>query len=153
MKIMFRLANLSDIERICEIEAECFKEPYKRSDIEYEISKNPVNKFVLALDNNQIIGFIDFMITFNSATINQIAVTKDMRNKGVATLLLNIMETYFPKEGEDVVENVTLEVRKSNVPALNLYEKNKYEMITIKPHYYADGEDAVYMVKRLLLCR
>lgn len=153
MKTTFRLATLSDIENICKIETECFKEPYKRTDIEYEISKNPVNKFLVALEGDEIIGFIDFMITFNSATINQIAVTKSMRNKGIATLLLNNMESYFPKEGEDVVENVTLEVRKSNIPAMNLYKKNKYEKITIKPHYYADGEDAVYMIKRLLLCR
>ena len=34
--------------------------------------------------------------------------------------------------------------------AIKLYEKNGYEYITTKPHYYDDGEDAIYMVRSLV---
>ena len=60
------------------------------------------------------------------------------------------MENCFTNDIEDVVETVTLEVRKSNDAAIKLYEKNGYEFVVEKKHYYPNGEDAVYMVKRLL---
>ena len=60
------------------------------------------------------------------------------------------METLFPKDIENVVETVTLEVRESNLKAINLYTKNGYERVIVKPKYYSNGEDALYMVKRLL---
>ena len=63
------------------------------------------------------------------------------------------MEKCFPSDIEDIVENVTLEVRESNQAAINLYKKNGYEEVVIKKHYYSNGENAIYMVKRLLLCR
>ena len=153
MDYKVRLLERADLNRVYEIEKECFVNPWKFSDIEYELSGNPVNKFLVLEVEGTVVGFNDFMITFNSATISQIAVTKDFRRKGFGTILLNEMEKYFPNEGDDVVENVTLEVRASNEPAIKLYEKHGYEVVVKKPHYYPDGEDAIYMVKRLMLCR
>ena len=56
-------------------------------------------------------------------------------------------KTTFPKEGENRVDFVTLEVRKSNIAAQELYKKYNYELVTTKRNYYEDGEDALYMVK------
>lgn len=153
MDYKVRFIKKSDLDKVYEIEQECFINPWKRSDLEYELEGNPVNKFLVVEKDGEIIGFIDFMITFNSATISQIAITKKYRRQGIASLLIREMEMCFPKEGEDIVENVTLEVRASNVPAIKLYEKDGYEVVVKKPHYYPDGEDAIYMVKRLMLCR
>jgi len=150
MEFSFRSAEIFDLENLFLLENQCFKSPWKKSDLEYELTKNPINKVLICLDNDKIIGFIDYMITFNSATISQIGVDKAYRNKGIASKLLNLMEESFPKDGDDEVETVTLEVRESNKPALNLYLKDGYEIVVKKPHYYDDGEDAIYMVKRLL---
>ena len=65
-------------------------------------------------------GFIDFMITFNSATISQVAVTKEYREQGIASKLLEKMYETLPSSGEDIVEFITLEVRESNLPARSL---------------------------------
>ena len=153
MEYKIRTLEKADLEQVYQIEKECFINPWKFSDIEYEFQGNPVNKFLVLEVNGKIVGFNDFMITFNSATISQIAVTKEFRRNGFGTILLNEMEKCFPKEGDDIVENVTLEVRASNEPAINLYKKHGYEVVVVKPHYYPDGEDAIYMVKRLTLCR
>ena len=102
-----------------------------------------------AEDEGKVIGFIDFLITFNSSTIMQVAVTKSYRQNGVATQLLSEMEKSFPKNIDDLVETITLEVRESNEPAKNLYLKNGYKIVVIKEHYYKDGENAIYMLKRL----
>ena len=153
MDYKVRFIEKADLDTVYEIEQECFINPWKRSDLEYELEGNPVNKFLVIEKDGEIVGFNDFMITFNSATISQIAITKKYRRQGLGSILLKEMEKCFPKEGEDIVENVTLEVRASNVPAIKLYEKDGYEVVVKKPHYYPDGEDAIYMVKRLMLCR
>lgn len=151
MIVTIREAKMTDLKSILDLENKYFKQPWKESDWVYELTKNPVNK-IYVIEDKQIFGFIDFMITFNSATISQIVIDENHQHMGYAQQLLSSMESTFPSEGEDIVETVTLEVRESNKKALNLYQKNGYEIITKKPHYYLDGEDAIYMVKRLLLC-
>lgn len=151
MIISIREAKLNDLSAILILENKYFKQPWKECDWIYELTKNPVNK-VFVIEDKKIFGFIDFMITFNSATISQIVIDEEHRHKGYAQQLLSSMETLFPKTGDDIVETITLEVRESNKNAINLYLKNGYEVITKKSHYYQDGEDAIYMVKRLLPC-
>ena len=96
-------------------------------------------------DNNYVIGFIDFWITFDSATIAQIGIRKNYRGRGLANLLMQEMidDCYAKK-----VMNITLEVRASNAKAISLYKKYNFKEIVIKPHYYDNGEDAVYMVRK-----
>lgn len=151
--MIFLEAMKEDFEEVLEIENECFIDSYSRESLEYEFNENPLNKIIVCKDDNKVVGFIDFMITFNSATISQIAVKNEYRKQGIATKLLIEMEKCFPSDIEDIVENVTLEVRESNQAAINLYKKNGYEEVVIKKHYYSNGENAIYMVKRLLLCR
>ena len=147
--IKYRLATPKDFEEVQAIENECFKEPYSTTDLRYEFEENPVNKIIVAEDDDKVIGFIDFLITFNSSTIMQVAVTKEYRGKGIATHLLSEMEKTFPKEIDDLVETITLEVRESNEAAKNLYLKNGYKIVVVKTNYYKDGENAIYMIKRL----
>lgn len=147
--IKYRLVALEDFEEVQLIENECFKEPYSTADLHYEFEENPVNTIIVAENDGRVIGFIDFLVTFTSATIMQVAVTKEFRKNGIATKLLNEMENSFPKEIDDLVETITLEVRESNEAAKNLYLKNGYKIVVIKSNYYKDGENAIYMLKRL----
>ena len=147
--IKYRLASLKDFDEVQKIENECFIEPYSTEDLHYEFEKNPVNKIIVAESDGKVVGFIDFLITFNSSTIMQVAVTKEFRKNGIATQLLSEMEKSFPKNIDDIVETITLEVRESNEAAKNLYLKNGYKIVVVKEHYYKDGENAIYMLKRL----
>ena len=46
-------------------------------------------------------------------------------------------------------EDITLEVRASNIPAQNLYKKFNFKEEGIRKGYYSDnGEDAIIMWKR-----
>ncbi len=147
--IEIRKATLNDLDAIYEIEQSSFVNPWKKSDIEYELTTNPVNVFLVAVDDNAVVGYLDFLITFNSASIVQIATKSTVRNRHIATSLLNEMLKILPSEGDEKVEFVTLEVRQSNAIAIEMYKKFGFEFITIKKNYYANGEDALYMVKRI----
>lgn len=140
----FKVATTDDLKVIKEIEDESFHKPFTLEELTYEIKENPFSKYILCLIDGKIIGFINFWITFDSATINQIATKKEYRNKGIATNLLEYAETLLKKEN---VEFFTLEVRESNVAAINLYLKFGFIKISVKKGYYDDGEDAIYMVK------
>ena len=126
MKMNIRKATINDLKAIKEIEDESFLNPFKESDLRYEINENPVSNFLVLEEDEEVIGFIDYRITFDSATIDQIAIKKDKRNQGFAGYLLeNVINVL--KESKEI-EFFTLEVRKSNVAALALYtEKLKQQ--------------------------
>ena len=148
--IDFRELTELDIDELVLIEEGCFVDPFKREDLLYELKDNPVNKMIGAFSDGFLIAFIDYMITFNSSTITQIAVTSSYRRQGIARELLHKMIASFPKNNiDDVVETITLEVRESNKAARNLYLSEGFEEVVIKKNYYRNGENAVYMVKRL----
>lgn len=44
-------------------------------------------------------------------------------------------------------DQVVLEVRKSNIPAIKLYEGMGFKVAGERPKYYKDGETALIMVK------
>lgn len=147
--IVVRKMNDNDLAKVSVIEKECFIAPWKDSDLEYELHTNPVSQLYVLENDGEVVGFIDYMVTFTSATISQIAVTSKCRKLGFGSTLLQKMFEELPSQSEDIVEFVTLEVRKSNIAAQKLYLKHGFEVITTKPHYYSNGEDAIYMVKRM----
>ena len=102
--MIIRKAQKKDFEQVYEIEQSCFKDPYPRKHLEYEFYENPINMILVAEDNNKIVGFNNFLITFNSASIVQVAVIPSYRKQGIATKLLSEMENSFPKDKDDVVE-------------------------------------------------
>ncbi len=147
MKTIIRKATKEDLKAIKEIEDESFLNPFKENDLLYEIEENPVSEFDVLVVDDEIVAYLDYWITFDSATIDKIAVKKNKRNQGFAEFLLKNAIENLKKQN---VEFFTLEVRKSNLPALNLYEKYGFQKVTIKEKYYEDGEDAIYMVKGLI---
>ena len=148
MKTNIRKAKISDLEAIKEIEDESFINPFTKEDLLYEISQNPVSNFLVLEKDGLVVGFIDYWGTFDSATIDQIAVKKSERNQGFAKILLEKSINDLKELGE--VSFFTLEVRASNEPAINLYKSFGFQKVTIKEKYYDDGEDAIYMIKGLV---
>lgn len=139
-------AKKEDFEAIYAVEKTSTNEVMSLEELKYEFNENPVSKFmILNDDNNEIVSYIDYWITFDSSTIFKI-VTKDSdRNKGYAKKLLLKVIDELKKGGE--VLYLTLEVRKSNFFAIKLYESLKFEKVVVKEKYYKDGEDAIYMVR------
>ena len=145
-KTVVRKLMPADLSAVMEIEKASFRHPYDEKQMLYEMNENPVAYLYVAVVDHEVVGFIDFYITFNSASISQIAVKETFRRKGIGEMLLQQMEKDFQTQA-DPIEFSTLEVRKSNEGARAFYLKNGYEEITVKKQYYDDGEDAIYMVR------
>ncbi len=73
--------------------------------------------------------------------VTNVAVLPEYRRRGIAQRLIFA-------EFENEMDFITLEVRKSNTPAIRLYEKAGFENVGIRPHFYTSpDEDAVIMTK------
>lgn len=144
-----RPATSKDLPSILKIEKDCFVAPWNEKEILYELNENPVSHVFVGELGETIIGYYDYWITFDSATIAQIAVLPEFRRKGYgAAMLKEIIDDCKVAR----VLSITLEVRKNNISAKNLYKSQGFEQILIKEKYYSNGDDAVYMVRKGEIC-
>src|SRR5574344_315152 len=147
--VTIRKMKEEDVLAVSSLEMASFTTPYPEKEIRYELKENPVAELYVAMKDEELVGYIDFMITFDSATISRIAVVDSSRRQGVGQALLDKMVEVCKKQ-KDPVSFLTLEVRPSNAAALALYKKNDWKQVTVKKGYYDDGEDAIYMVRSIV---
>jgi ribosomal-protein-alanine N-acetyltransferase len=74
--------------------------------------------------------------------ILNLATHPDVRRKGVATALLRALFTYACEKG---ITFATLEVRRFNTLAFQLYKKFGFAARGTRKGYYPEGEDAIVM--------
>jgi ribosomal-protein-alanine N-acetyltransferase len=81
------------------------------------------------------------------AEVAGIGVLPEHRRRGIARTLMAETERRAVQAGATLM---TLEVRRSNSAALELYRTFDYRAVGVRPNYYVDeGEDAIVMVKEL----
>ena len=147
--IQIHKSKESELQAIAMLEAACFHDPWPLEQVVYEWKENPTANLYSAVIDDEVVGYIDFFITFDSASIARICVANEYRRNGIAKALIDKMVDVCKKQ-EEPIDNITLEVRESNEAAIKLYEKNGFEYITRKKMYYSDGEDAIYMVRCII---
>lgn len=110
-----------------------------------EISNDPFLKYLIYKEDNKFIGFINYSIIYERAELNYIYVDKNFRKKGIANKL---MKSMFEQLKTEKVSSITLEVKKSNTSAINLYKKWNFEPVSIRKNYYGN-EDGILMFKEV----
>lgn len=140
---MIRRFKESDFERIYELGLELSKDFKKVNNLE-EIRKNTYTKILVYEEKGIVLGFLMYIEVVNFIDIIDIIVDEAHRNKLIASSLLDYMITGLSKD----IKTITLEVRVSNIAAINLYTKFGFEKINIRKAYYGD-EDAYLMGKEI----
>ena len=137
----------SDLNVVMYLENTCFVAPWGLKDVKYELNDNPVsNLWVIESDLTGVVGFVDYWITFDSATVCQICINPVYQRKGLGSILIEEMIKDCRTEN---VRNITLEVRDHNVAAIKLYEKHGFKKTIVKDGYYTNGDNALYIIKEL----
>ena len=145
LKIKVRPMTEADLERVLEIETASFPNPWKREHFVDELDALHSFPFVAVADKS-IVGYVCLMSLFEEAQILDIAVDPGQRGRGVALRLLE--HAVAVARGKNA-EQISLEVRASNVSAIKLYEKCGFVCTGLRQKYYEGSEDAVLMEKRL----
>lgn len=136
-----------DLEQIYKIEQENFNPCWSKDYILFNIKlpKNFNNFFVAKIDNN-IVGYIVYWFSDQTAHIHNISVKKEFQNLGIGSQMMHFMiETLKTANFKSIV----LEVRISNTAAISLYKKFGFKEVSIKKKFYPDGEDAIFMIKEI----
>ncbi len=134
----------TDLDKVMEIENLCFVAPWKKEDIIRELTNNQFATLLVATINNEVVGYVDYWVTFDSATICQIAVHPNYHRQAIGSKLLQeVFKDCYAKK----VLTITLEVRESNSKGINFYTKHGFNQFLVKPNYYSNGENAIYMMK------
>lgn len=143
MDIIIRNMELDDLDSIIEIEKQSFTTPWSRNSFEMEIKDNLLAHYIVAVLDNKIVGYAGIWFILDEGHITNIAVGNEYRGIGAGNKLVEGLIDLCREKG---INNMTLEVRKSNVVAQNLYKKYGFIDFGIRPRYYSDNnEDAVIM--------
>ncbi|MDD2856498.1 MAG: ribosomal protein S18-alanine N-acetyltransferase, partial [Desulfuromonadaceae bacterium] len=112
---------------------------------EHEIAATHSFPFVME-QNGKVVGYICLMSLFEEAQILDIAVDPGMRGEGVARMLMDYAISFVREKG---AEFLALEVRSSNISAVNLYDSCGFVTTGLRQKYYDGKDDALLMEKVL----
>lgn len=135
-----------DMEEIIAIERDSFQTPWSERIFRNEMTC-PVSRMLVGRSCQQrgkiVAGYLIYWHVEDEIHIHNIAVRTEMRRKGIATRMLAEALRRSRREG---ARRVTLEVRRSNLPAQEMYGKFGFTVEGVRRGYYSDNrEDALIM--------
>ncbi len=151
-----RQFKLADLDQVMYVNKICLPENYTRYFF-IDLYRRFSEVFIVAEEAEDIVGYIMCRIEAGppdwglfgiskKGHVISVAVLPEHQRQGIGQALVHKallgMETYRAKE-------CYLEVRASNTPAVNLYKKLGFRILRTSRRYYADGEDAYVMNKKL----
>lgn len=138
------LMNHSHVQEIAELEKACFNDPWSVHSISGELN-NPLSLWVVATQNQKVVGYVGSQSVLGWADMMNLAVDPACRKQGVGRMLINELITRLKA---NQVTCLTLEVRVSNTPAVNLYHSLGFLEVGRRPGYYHNPkEDALILRK------
>ncbi len=145
--LTIRAAEPKDVHEMAQLDKICFSAPWSEDSFWSEINTNERAVYIVAELENRIVGYGGMWIILDEGHITNIAVHPDYRRKHIGHA---IVETIIETAENNGVVAETLEVRKSNTPAINLYTGFKFREEGVREGYYDDnGEDAIIMWRRI----
>ena len=140
---MIRFFKTEDIVKIKELGMQITPDFVKTNDLE-KIKEDKFTKILVYEQEKEVIAFLMYTELEETIDIIDIIVEEKYRDKKIASGFLD----YLISEMKESVKLMTLEVRRSNIPAIHLYEKFGFSIVNIRKKYYQD-EDAFLMGRRI----
>lgn len=138
------LRSERDIDDILRIETLSFTRPWTREMYLSELEHGDVSFFYVARDAvGEAVGFCSWWLVLDEVHINNLAVLPEYRKGGIATAIIERVLADGALRG---ALRATLEVRRSNEPALALYRKLGFVVTGTRRGYYTHpDEDALIL--------
>lgn len=138
------LMTADHVPQVAQLERECFHDPWSENSIAAEL-KNPLSLWLVALDDQRVVGYVGSQSVMGEADMMNIAVSSQCRRMGIAQELVQRLVAALREKD---VYSLTLEVRASNEPAKALYNKQGFLPVGRRANYYRNPkEDALILRK------
>lgn len=145
MELIIKPLTECYVDQVCILEEEAFSMPWHRESF-LEMILNKDACYLVGIVDDKVVASCGLRNIVGDGEITNVVTASTMRGQGVGRkMLLKLME-----EGSEMgVEAFTLEVRKSNVAAIRLYESLGFVTEGIRKNFYEEPkEDALIMWKR-----
>ena len=133
-------SSLDDLYDIYQIEKSVFNNYWSEMSLRKELENKNFNLNLVCRLNNKIIGYFFSKHVKNEYHILNFALKKNYQHRGYGKNFFNIILKEYILDG-----SVFLEVKRSNLSAINFYKKFNFKEIGFEKKYYSDGEDAIKM--------
>jgi ribosomal-protein-alanine N-acetyltransferase len=128
------------LDKIIEISNKSFANPWTKEMFLTSVKNNFVI-FKVLTENNMIIGYYIICIVTDETEILDIAVSPEFRKKKFGKyMLLDIKKETMNKKAKFIF----LEVRKDNIPAINLYKSVGFKELIVRKKYYKNEDALVF---------
>ncbi|MDD5014862.1 MAG: ribosomal protein S18-alanine N-acetyltransferase [Atribacterota bacterium] len=146
-EIAIRSMEIDDLKKVLEIEKKSFLVPWTYDMFFNELTQNRYAKYFILKENNEVIGYLGLWQKRTSFHITNIAIAEKFRRRGYGENFLKFVEKIAAIYR---IKKISLEVRRSNYIAQNMYRKYGYKMMRVLKNYYQEErEDALVMEKKL----
>ncbi|MBN2852011.1 MAG: ribosomal protein S18-alanine N-acetyltransferase [Clostridia bacterium] len=147
MDIQYAVAEKKHVDMMYEIEKQSFITPWSHKSIYNDVVNNTIAVYLVALDGEQVVGYLGVWHIIDEAHITTVAVKKEYQRKHIAETMFRMM---FERLDELDIHAITLEVREHNDKAINLYNKLGFTVEGKRNNYYSDtNENALIMWKSI----
>ncbi len=140
--LTFSQIKETDAKELAVLDEKCFSSPWSEASFLNE-AKNPLAQYVIARIDDKIVGYAGFWAVTNEGQITNIAVLKEYRRQKIAHKMLKELINIAKTKDLKVL---SLEVRESNLAAINLYSQFNFKKVGLRKNYYKNPiENALLM--------
>jgi ribosomal-protein-alanine N-acetyltransferase len=147
-EMVIRPMELDDIPEVRAIDVASFTLPWPENSFRFEIKENSTSRVWVAEHHEEdgsrkIVAMIVAWLILDEAHIGTFAVHPDYRRLRIGQRLLakTLLAAY-----DDGVRVCYLEVRRSNLSAIHLYEKFGFVVTSVRPRYYRDNHEDAFLM-------
>jgi ribosomal-protein-alanine N-acetyltransferase len=145
---VIRQMTVADMPAVMALEKQAFRNPWSpellQRELQHEWSTILLVEEELKEGGPLLLGLAIFWIVHDEVHVLNVATAPEHRRRGVARA---VMDEVLARGKARRCTLATLEVRRSNEAALQLYKSLGFRPVGIRPNYYVDeGEDAIVMV-------
>jgi ribosomal-protein-alanine N-acetyltransferase len=144
---VIRPMKIDDLQKVLEIEKQSFAVPWTQDLFFSELTKNRYARYFVLEKSNEVVGYLGLWHKGSNFHITNIAIAEKVRRKGYGEKLLKFIEKIAAISR---IRKISLEVRRSNCIAQDMYKKYGYNVMRVLRNYYQEErEDALVMEKKL----
>jgi ribosomal-protein-alanine N-acetyltransferase len=137
-----------DLSEIAALQARTFTNPWSAESLQWELANTDVARLYVMRRQRAVVGYCACWVILDELHINSLAIDPDHRRRGFAMQLLRAVCRDAASAG---ATSATLEVRRSNTPALGLYAALGFAVEAVRKDYYQQPtEDALVLWCRRL---